>query len=511
MHRSGTSAATRALIAMGIDLGSNLMPSYPSNPKGFWEDNDIYKLSEEILFFLDSSWHKFAPLTRVDLEKLKDFGYLDKAREILISKFSDSHSSIFGFKDPRTAKLLLFWQKVFQEEPYQVAYLLPYRNPLSVAQSLKKRDGFELTKSYLLWLLHVIPCLAETIGSKRVLVNYDDLLEDPVSVVSAMSQEFELPIDEALLEEYATDFLDKELRHTRHTIEDLRLDSACPELVRKVYSFLEEVRLGKEQLDSEANELKIQVFVVELQRMAPILELLDTKYQQNSDFQITVANKGAEINRLHGLIANQHEQCEDLDAKSIAAEQQLQNLQNDFVLANELSRNVKDQLLNAVSEIVDLKGNLDQETHALQIAKSELIDATQRIDLQLLRCEQAEQQQGFSIRQLELANETIATHNQVISQLVRSNQKLQTELAAVAQLMRSSGWLTRFVAPLKKLLSIRASGAARDIDLSNLPPDFDPLTYLRLNPDVALAGFDPRRHYLLHGKTEARKYKNYDT
>ena len=512
MHRSGTSAFSRSFIASNVSLGSNMMPHIPEvNAKGFWEDVDFYNLNEEMLAAINCAWDHFSPIDSVDVETLRQLGFVAKAKTLVQSKIAEASNGLFAFKDPRTARLIMFWREVFADEPHRVSYLLPYRNPLSVAHSLKNRDSFELTKSYLLWLLHVIPSLAATIGSHRVLVNYDDLLENPVGIVSSIATEFELSIDDALFHEYATDFLDKELRHTRHTIDDLRLDSSCPELVRKVYAFLEDVRLGKEQLDSEASGLKIQEFAVALQRMAPILELLDTKYQQNIDFQTAVTNQGAEINRLHGLIGDQHEQRETLDAKLIDVEKKLQHLQNDFAVAEKLSQDVKEQLLNAESVIVDLKDNLEQKTHALQIAKSELVDATQRIDLLLLRCEQAEQQKGFSVRQLELANETTVTHNQVISQLVQSNQQLQTELSAVSQLMRSSGWARRFVAPLKGLLSRRDSRAARDIDLSNLPPDFDPLTYLRLNPDVARAGFDPWRHYVLHGKSEARRYKNYDT
>lgn len=510
MHRSGTSALCRCLHTMGINLGSNLNPPHETNPKGFWEDLNILEFNENLLATLGMRWDTFAPMSVERVQSIQKAELIEQAKAMLGSKISGSDNKLFGFKEPRTTKLFAFWQKAFQGEPYRVSYLLPYRNPLSVALSLNKRDGFELTKSYILWLLHVVPCLAETIGSQRVLVNYDDLLKDPVRIVLGIAKEFELSVDDALLHEYATDFLDKELRHTRHTIDDLRLDSSCPELVRKVYAFLEDVRLGKEQLDSEASGLKIQEFAVALQRMAPILELLDTKYQQNIDFQTAVTNQGAEINRLHGLIGDPHEQRETPDAKLIDVEQKLQHLQNDFAVAEKLSQNVKEQLLNAESVIVDLKDNLEQETHALQIAKSELVDATQRIDLLLLRCEQAEQQQRFSIRQLELANDTTVTHNQVISQLVQSNQQLQTELSAVSQLMRSSGWARRFVAPLKRLLSRRDSNAVKDKDLINLPPDFDPLTYLKLNPDVARAGFDPRLHYVLHGKSEARKYKDSD-
>lgn len=40
-----------------------------------------------------------------------------------------------------------------------------------------------------------------------------------------------------------------------------------------------------------------------------------------------------------------------------------------------------------------------------------------------------------------------------------------------------------------------------------LPEDFDAARYLALNPDVAQASVDPKRHYLAHGRAEGRAYK----
>lgn len=40
-----------------------------------------------------------------------------------------------------------------------------------------------------------------------------------------------------------------------------------------------------------------------------------------------------------------------------------------------------------------------------------------------------------------------------------------------------------------------------------VPRDFDDVRYLALHPDVARAGVPPRKHYLLHGHHEKRRYK----
>jgi Phytanoyl-CoA dioxygenase (PhyH) len=42
---------------------------------------------------------------------------------------------------------------------------------------------------------------------------------------------------------------------------------------------------------------------------------------------------------------------------------------------------------------------------------------------------------------------------------------------------------------------------------STLPVDFDAALYLKLNPDVAIAGADPAHHYVTHGEVEGRAYK----
>ena len=49
--------------------------------------------------------------------------------------------------------------------------------------------------------------------------------------------------------------------------------------------------------------------------------------------------------------------------------------------------------------------------------------------------------------------------------------------------------------------------ASPSVSTQDLPVDFNPQEYLRLNPDVAMAGMDPESHYYLHGASEGRIYK----
>jgi hypothetical protein len=51
-------------------------------------------------------------------------------------------------------------------------------------------------------------------------------------------------------------------------------------------------------------------------------------------------------------------------------------------------------------------------------------------------------------------------------------------------------------------------GLRRDSPAGTLPSDFDAETYLRLNPDVRMAGVDASHHYLAHGRREGRAYRD---
>ena len=69
MHRSGTSAITRGLSALGVPLGNNLMPPVlNNNNKGFFEDLEINEVNTELLAALNRDWHS---LSRIPPESLQ--------------------------------------------------------------------------------------------------------------------------------------------------------------------------------------------------------------------------------------------------------------------------------------------------------------------------------------------------------------------------------------------------------------------------------------------------------
>lgn len=275
MHRSGTSVITRGLQVMGVELGSRLMPPFEgNNSKGFWEDVDINGLNIEMLNSLNSEWHFLTPIQPADVDTLCKNGYLQRAVDLLQAKTSDA--KVFGFKDPRVAKLLPFWKEVFTQGQMNVDYILVIRHPLSVCDSLAKRDGFDVQKSHLLWLEHVIGSLVGTDGENRVLVDYDTFMLKPETELSRIANKLHLSIRAVELQDFQSEFLDHQLRHTIYQLNELTHDSQSPPLVQEVYSSLLATVTDDRDLESPLLKDKIAQWDNEFSRMRSALVLADS-------------------------------------------------------------------------------------------------------------------------------------------------------------------------------------------------------------------------------------------
>ena len=121
MHRSGTSALTRILNLLGVELGSNLMPPSQDNRAGYWEHDDLVRLHNELLHGLGSFWADVRPLPEGDLGGERTAGFRTRILVVLARDFADS--PLWGFKDPRLCRLLPLWETIcrdFETEPQKL-------------------------------------------------------------------------------------------------------------------------------------------------------------------------------------------------------------------------------------------------------------------------------------------------------------------------------------------------------------------------------------------------------
>lgn len=238
MHRSGTSAYTGAIEKLGVKLGRNLATGHVGiNDKGYKEDIDIIGLHDELLWAHRSAWNDIFPLPSVatdpnTLERAKS-----RIREILREYFKSDH--LCGLKEPRICLFLPLWLEVAEEEGIDVSFILPFRDPFSVAKSLEKRDGLSFETSLILWVKYLLNAEKYSRGKKRVFVSYENLIADSSSALGAIVDQLEIPTqgDRTKTLEEGASFISIELN--RSTSNEQRPD-ACYDFALTLYEVLKQ-------------------------------------------------------------------------------------------------------------------------------------------------------------------------------------------------------------------------------------------------------------------------------
>lgn len=240
MHRSGTSAVARGLAALGVELGDNFLGAQPENPTGYWEDKGIVELDERVLKALRLKWDDVAAIDSRRFGGWRMWRLRREAIRYLRRHFTDR--PLWGFKDPRTIRLLPFWLRVLRGCRVHDSYLLVIRNPSSVAASLFARQGMQLEAAQRLWLVYVVPFLSELSAKQFVVVDYDLLMSDPRAQLERMGRKLGTLQPEAMesdeVRAFAGDFLDTRLRHTVFSPEEIDATTDVGRLTRDAYALL---------------------------------------------------------------------------------------------------------------------------------------------------------------------------------------------------------------------------------------------------------------------------------
>ena len=197
MHRSGTSLLARLLDGLGVAFGPRVMTrSVPDNEGGYWEHSDIVAAQEALLDdVLDRPWHRARGLEPLAGDWWKSAEVLPYrlALTAVLERECAPAPHLFGFKDPRTARLLPLWLDIFRETGFEPAFVLATRAPDAVAGSLHRRQNMPPALGRLLWLQHTLEAVSQLDGSVRAVVDYDELLADPGTVLRGLSLALELP------------------------------------------------------------------------------------------------------------------------------------------------------------------------------------------------------------------------------------------------------------------------------------------------------------------------------
>lgn len=241
MHRSGTSAIARGLGALSVYLGNDFLDAQPENPTGYWEDKGIVALNERLLEVLGLKWDDTPAIDGRAFERRRVRALRGDAIRYLKRTFTST--PLWGFKDPRTIRVLPFWQRTLRDCKVEDSYVVAIRNPRSVAASLFARQAMDADAANRLWLVHMVPFFNDIIGKTFVVVDYDLLMRDPRAQLARIAERLGVPFEAGSVEidGFVSGFLDASLRHSVFEPDDFDDESAVAGLTRDAYLRLYEL------------------------------------------------------------------------------------------------------------------------------------------------------------------------------------------------------------------------------------------------------------------------------
>jgi len=263
MHRGGTSALAGLLDILGVPMGKTLMPANENNPKGYFENLIIYRFNDKKLlprlgfkwdstFSLPQGWENDTGLDDLYTE----------AEQVIHDEYGSA--VIFGIKDPRMCRLLPFWQKVLTRMNVEICAIIPVRNSLEVAASLKKRNNYSIEKSILLWLIHQLEAEKNSRSIHRVFISFDEFINNNEKIVSAIDYYLGLNLFIQYNEkrDIVQKFIEGELRH--HSIKKNSIENA-PLFINSLLPIFDDIAINytqekdkvfREKLDDEASKFR---------------------------------------------------------------------------------------------------------------------------------------------------------------------------------------------------------------------------------------------------------------
>lgn len=238
MHRSGTSALTRVFSLLGAGLPATLLEGNPNNPTGHWESDAVRGFNDAMLAEMGSEWFDWLAVHGGWSRSLAYHGRVERARAVLRAEFGDA--PLFALKDPRMCRLAGFWLDVLDAEGVEATIVMPLRNPLEVADSLARRDGVDAQVALLVWLRHVLEAEAATRGRMRLVVSYDQVLDQWAHVADRVERELGVvwPRVPLGVGEEVEAFLSQDLRHHRRSDRAMVDNPLVSAWVRRAYSVL---------------------------------------------------------------------------------------------------------------------------------------------------------------------------------------------------------------------------------------------------------------------------------
>ncbi len=279
--RSGTSVATRAVGALGVELGNRLKPGTQRNAKGFFEDGPLLEINYRLRAHFGIK-RSGSTVTVVREHQCSNHPVIEKLKSSAVQTIRERFSDypVWGFKSGGTVAFLPFWEDVFRRANCRPSYVLALRNPLAVARSRTKltpRRGSH-QRSDLEWLVRNVPYLRRMAKSLLVCLDFDLLMAHPQDQLERIAQILELPASasaQADIREFSEDFLTPKLRHNRVDSDQLDDNPNLDPLARDAYRWLRKMASDEIDVSDEQSWREWSRIEDRLTTLEPTLRYLD--------------------------------------------------------------------------------------------------------------------------------------------------------------------------------------------------------------------------------------------
>ncbi len=297
MHRSGTSLLSNILQYLGCNMADDSDHNHERNPAGYWERPQLVALHDEILKLIGR------PVDR-PLHLLPFPAGWWRSREVqavkrwmmeFVSSELSRDSALWGFKDPRTCRLLPIWNEIFEALSLEPVYVHALRRPQNSARSmaLAPLKSIELStiQSELMWLTYQADILRYTNDHVAPVIDYDDWFDRPEETVARLAGYLKLPsaLSETDMHQVVRRCVKVEYRHHLADAENLDALGMAPALYRLLSGPLDErSREAAGQLE------RVDAF---FESVAPIIQQFDHERAEFATFRKEHLSKVAVANR----------------------------------------------------------------------------------------------------------------------------------------------------------------------------------------------------------------------
>src|SRR6266404_297229 len=192
MHRSGTSLCAHILSAMGIDMADEIR-EHDSNARGHWERWEIVEFHDRILGLFNRDYYGPFHDFSLPVAWWADPRVFAIKREIVAFLERRMGDGYFGFKDPRTVRLMPVWHQIFNDLKLAPKIMLCLRDPAQVARSVKARDGLDLEIGEYRWLTHMVDFFRYSGDFDVCTVEYERWFTDPFGNFEQLKKFLDVP------------------------------------------------------------------------------------------------------------------------------------------------------------------------------------------------------------------------------------------------------------------------------------------------------------------------------